>query len=512
MDVDAGFVGPEVALLSRSTSNISEQAYHRESNMTRLGTFLAYWLGCVVCMGGFLFGYDSGIIGGVLTLASFENDFCYTKKEATRNSSLAVGLQQLGACLACFAIWPVTHRFGRKLALVICSTIFIIGAIIQTINTHSFSAFLAARFIAGIGIGGSSVVVPMFSSEMAPKQLRGQIGSFYQLFYTLGIFTSYWIDYGVGKNISTSEAKQWQIPVGIQILPAAFLGLGMFTLKESVRWLTLKGRHTEACEFLQWIRADSGPDAQLEMDEIRLGIETELREKEGLQLKELYTKPDNLKRTFTAAVVFIAQQSTGATAFATNGPQYFKLLVGTIFGAIKVAACLTFVLFVAERVNRKIVLTLGALFMAACQTSTAAVVRSKPPPGDATVTSSGIATVALIYLFIIAYNFSWGPLPWPYISETFPTRIREPEIGIAVSSQWLWNFVYSNMGWGTFLFWGIADLFIAGGAWFFLDETRGRSLEDITHTTDRVKSFGENPRDEGDETSHVGKGRDVEIR
>jgi sugar porter (SP) family MFS transporter len=344
-----------------------------------------------------------------------------------------------------------------------------------------------------------------------------------------GIFTSYWIDYGVGKSIPTSEAKQWQIPIGIQILPAALLGLGMFTLKESVRWLTLKGRHQEAWESLQWIRADSGPSAQLEMDEIRFGVETELREKEGFQFSELYTKPDNLKRTITAAIVFIAQQSTGATAFATYGPQYFKLLVGSkgnddllltaIFGAIKVAACLTFVIFVAERVNRKIVLTLGALVMAACQISTAAVVRSKPPPGDATVTSSGIATVALIYLFVIAYNFSWGPLPWPYISEIFPTRIREPGIGIAVSSQWLWNFVYSistpymikNLGWGTFLFWGIADLVIAGGAWFFLDETRGRSLEEITHTTDGVKSFSED-LGYADEQRSGGKGPGVEVR
>jgi sugar porter (SP) family MFS transporter len=343
-----------------------------------------------------------------------------------------------------------------------------------------------------------------------------------------GIFTSYWIDYGVGKNISTSEAKQWQIPIGIQILPAALLGLGMFTLKESVRWLALKGRHQEAWESLQWIRADSGPDAQLEMDEIRFGVETELREKEGFQFSELYTKSDNLKRTITAAVVFIAQQSTGATAFATYGPQYFKLLVGSkgnndllltaIFGAIKVAACLTFVIFVAERVNRKHILTLGALVMSACQISTAAVVRSKPPPGDATVTSSGIATVALIYLFVIAYNFSWGPLPWPYISETFPTRIREPGIGIAVSSQWLFNFVYSvstpymikNMGWATFLFWGIADLIIAMGAWFLLDETRGRSLEEITHTIDGIKSFGEEQRYEGD--GNGGKGPGVEIR
>jgi hypothetical protein len=108
---------------------------------------------------------------------------------------------------------------------------------------------------------------------------------------------------------------------------------------------------------------------------------------------------------------------------------------------------------------------------------------------------------------------------WPYISETFPTRIREPGIGIAVSSQWLFNFVYSvstpymikNMGWATFLFWGIADLVIALGAWFLLDETRGKSLEEITHTIDGVKSFGEEQSYE-DEQRNGGMKPGVEIR
>lgn len=235
--------------------------------------------------GGFLFGYDSGIIGGVLTLKSFETDFRYGTKQATRNSSLAVSLQTLGAFVACFAIWPITHRLGRRLALIICSIIFCIGVIIQTINTHSFAAFLVGRVIAGIGLGGSSVVVPMFNSEMSPKQIRGQVGSFFQLFYTFGIFTSYWIDYGVSKDIPITASRQWQIPVGLQIVPAALLGLGMLTLKESVRWLTVKGRHDEAWESLKWIRADDGPETQLEMDEIRAGVENEERAREGFQLK-----------------------------------------------------------------------------------------------------------------------------------------------------------------------------------------------------------------------------------
>ena len=200
-------------------------------------------------------------------------------------AALAVGLQQLGAFVACFAIWPVTHKLGRKYAIVICSLIFIVGALIQTINTHSTTAFFIGRVIAGIGLGGSSVVVPMFSSEMTPKQIRGQVGSFYQLMFTLGIFTSYWTDWGVARDISDTESIQWQIPIGLQILFAGLLGIGTLSLKESVRWLTQKGRHDEAWTSLKWIRASEDGDVHLEMEEIRLGVEMEAHAKEGFQLK-----------------------------------------------------------------------------------------------------------------------------------------------------------------------------------------------------------------------------------
>lgn len=151
---------------------------------TPLGRIRAYWLGSVVCIGGFLFGYDSGIVGGVLTLKSFERDYGYTSADATRTNSLAVGLQQLGAFVACFIAWPITNYLGRRKSLMISSLVFCIGAIIQTINTHSLAAFYVARVIAGFGLGTATVVVPMFSSEMTPASIRGQVGSFFQLFYT----------------------------------------------------------------------------------------------------------------------------------------------------------------------------------------------------------------------------------------------------------------------------------------------------------------------------------------
>ena len=255
------------------------------------------------------------MLGGVLTLSSFEKDFRYTPKEATRVSSLSVSLQQLGAFVACFAIWPITHRYGRRPAIALSSLLFCIGALMQTINTHHIQVFYAFRVVAGLGLGASTVVVPMYSSEMSPRQLRGQIGSFFQLFYTFGVFTSYWVDYGVERDIHHAEAKQWQIPVGLQLIPAALLGLSMFTLKESVRWLTLQGCHEEAWTSLRWIRASDGPLVEDEMREIRAAVVHDQAAKEGFRLKELVTVPSYFKLVLSAAIVFCAQQSTGATAF-----------------------------------------------------------------------------------------------------------------------------------------------------------------------------------------------------
>ncbi|KAK5108276.1 hypothetical protein LTR62_008591 [Meristemomyces frigidus] len=476
-------------------------------NMTRLGMLRAYYLGAIACIGGFLFGYDSGIIGGVLTFQSFEHDFGIAANNDTKFSSLAVALQQLGAFVACFAIWPVTRRYGRRYAIAICSLIFCVGAALQTANTHSVSVFCLGRVIAGIGLGGSSVVVPMFSGEMTPKEIRGQIGSFYQLMFTLGIFTSYWIDYGVARNFTKDDSRMWQIPVGLQLLWAGLLGIGVFTVKESARWLMACGRTEEAWDSLKWVRADDGPATQAEFVEIRTAIEMEDHAREGFRVTEM-VQGQNLRRTTTGIAVFSAQQATGATAFAYYGPQYFKLLVGNkgdsdllltaIFGAVKVAACLTFVLFVADRFGRRTVFAAGAIFMAICQISTAIVLHTHPAPANAQVTSSGIVTIALIYLFVIAYNFSWGPLPWPYVAEIFPPRTRALGTAIGVASQWLFNFVFSlttpymitNLGWGTFLLWGIFDICIAVFAWFALLETQGQSLEEISQVTPHRSNTG----------------------
>jgi len=311
-------------------------------------------------------------------------------------------------------------------------------------DSHHLSVFYVGRVIAGLGLGGATVVVPMYNAEMTPASIRGRVGCFFQWFYTIGILVSYWTAYGVSKHLGRAGAAQWQIPIALQLVPAAVLGFGVLTLKESTRWCTQRGRHQEAWESLVWIRASDAPYVQKEMAEIRSGVELEQRETEGLRFKEL-TQGRNLKLLAVSSYVFTAQQSTGATAFAYYAPSYFKLLINGdvnknllvtgIFGAVKVIACGFFVFVLSERVGRKTALVWGAAFMAICHITCAIIVKEIPPPSG-NVTSSGIATVALIYLFVIFYNMSWGALPWPLVSELMPMRIREPGVAVGVASQW----------------------------------------------------------------------------
>lgn len=140
----------------------------------------------------FLFAYDTGIVGGVLTLAAFQSDFHYTKADAKNINSTAVSILQAGAFFGCFLIWPITARFGRRWSIVGSSCVFMAGTILQVVNTGSIGCFYAGRVIAGFGVGAATVLVPMMSAEMAPASIRGQLGSCFQLFFASGVCVSYW--------------------------------------------------------------------------------------------------------------------------------------------------------------------------------------------------------------------------------------------------------------------------------------------------------------------------------
>ena len=414
----------------------------------------------------------------------------------TRVTSLVVGLQQAGALFGALACAPLTDRIGRKYAIQLSCLVFIIGAILEIIPSHSLDLFYAARVIAGVGLGSMYTIVPMYSAEMAPKEIRGRLGGCLQWMFTWGVLTSYWVDYGVKKGLSPIPA-QWQIPLGLQMVPAGILGLGLFTQKESIRWLVKKGREEDAWKALSWLRADDSPRVRAEFEEIVQGIHHESHVMEGFKVRELW-EPANRTRVFIAFNICAAQQFTGATALAYFGPQFFKLITGpgdrnllitALFGVIKVIACGIFIVFFSERFGRKKVLMGGAIGMGTCMIITSVLVKVKPPPGGGQVTGAGVATVALIFLNIAIYNFSWGPVPYPYMAEIFPSRIRASGVSVGMGAQWLFNFMFSlvtpymiqSMGWGTFLFFAACDIVMATWVFFVLKETRGKSIEEMEH-------------------------------
>jgi len=459
-----------------------------------LGLVRATYLVALCCIGSFLFSYDTGIIGGILTLKAFENDFGYSKANATKVNSNAVSVLQAGAFFGCIFIWPITARFGRRWSIILSSFIFCIGAILQVINTHSLPCFYVGRVISGLGVGAATVLIPMFSAEMAPKSIRGRLGSFFQLFFAAGVCVSYWVDYAVEKGIPSST-KQWQVPIGLQLVPGGLLGLGMFLIPESVRWLAKRGRNEEALRNLIWVRGgDDDLAVREEFAEIQAGIEEEIRATEGLTMKELML-PSIRYRLFIAFTMQMCQQFTGNTSLAYYAPQIFAsvgagqsaLLISGFFGVIKVVSVATFLLFLVERVGRRWSFIFGAFAMGSFMLIIACIDATHPAHGTGNPTPSAIASVIMIYFEAASFNLSWGPLAWLYLGEIFPNRIREPGIALGAATQWLFNFVFSqitphalaNIGWKTFLMFCVFNYAIVVYAWFFLKETKGKSLEEM---------------------------------
>ncbi|KPM38817.1 hypothetical protein AK830_g7752 [Neonectria ditissima] len=463
--------------------------------MSRLGTFRASYLVALSCIGSFLFAYDTGIVGGVLSLESFQRDMGMTAATKSTVSSNSASLLQAGAFFACFFVWPFTAKYGRRWSIILASFIFNIGAILQLFfPNNSVGTWYAGRTIAGVGVGIATVIIPMYSSEMAPKEIRGRLGSMFQFFFTLGVFTSYWIDYAVAKHME-STTTQWRIPVGLQLIPGGFLGLGMLLTKESTRWLAKVGRNEEALESLVWVRGGVlTAEVQAEMDEILAGIAEEEHATEGVTWKE-YLLPANRWRMFLVITLQIGVQLTGNTSLAYFSPQIFNavgagqnaFLFSGFFGLVKVVSCFFFLMFLVERVGRRGSLIGGSFLMGVYMLIVAIITATHPPDPNASISPASVASLTMIYLEAMTYNISWGPVPWLYMSEIFPTRIREGGIAVGTATQWLWNFAFSqitphaidNLGWKTFLMFSIFNFALVVYSFLVIKETKGRSLEEM---------------------------------
>ncbi|KAG6906393.1 hypothetical protein DXG01_014159 [Tephrocybe rancida] len=472
-----------------------------------------YYLAFIVYWGIVLFGYDTGIAGGVVSQQYFRQEFGLLNADGTPNkkrtnevSSNVVSVLQAGAFFGALGSAPVSSKIGRKWTLVAFTLVFSLGAILTTVakdKTHGLKLIYAGRVISGLGVGGISAVAPAFVSECSPKEVRGRITGLFQIMVAIGVMLSYFINFGIGLHIHTGP-NVWRIPFGFQLVPAGIMLFGLLTVKarhESPRWLASVGRTDEAVRNLAYLRRlpEDSHEVAHEIAEIETQIEEERAAREGLGLKEAFFGKGNFIRFVIAFVIFLLQQWGGQNSVGYYAPQIFtsigyvgtknSLLASGIYGVVKVAATAIFVFFFVETLGRRLSLIISSVGMGTLFFIIGALLKTHPPPTVAAADPppASKAMAAMLYIYVCFYSMGWGPLPWVYVSDIFPTRTRHYGLATASASQWLWNFVVSkvtpdmisDLGYKIFLMFGTVNIGAMAVFAFFLPETKGRSLEDM---------------------------------
>ncbi|KAI7270227.1 general substrate transporter [Hortaea werneckii] len=455
-------------------------------------------------MGALLFGFDTGVMGSVLAMDGFKTDFGlpvgstgFADEKNAQVSSNVVSLLTAGSFFGAIFGAFINERIGRRFTMMVFALVFLVGAAMQTGSPGIIGLIYAGRVIAGLGIGGMSAVMSVYVSENAPAKYRGGIAGLFQEFLVLGSTFAYWLDYGVNLHIPTST-RQWRIPVSIQLIPGGLMLIGLFFLKESPRWLTKKDRHEEAVAALSHVRAAPVDSDEVvhEIGEIRASCEEEKRASVGMTWKECL-KPGARKRFILAFVLMVCQQFSGTNSIGYYAPQIFQtvglsaadssLFATGIYGTVKVVATGIFLIVGIDRFGRKKSLVFGAAWMMSMMFIIGAVLTTHPPENTDGVSQASIAMVAMIYLYVIGYSASWGPTPWVFVSEIFPTRLRGYGVGLAAATQWLFNFIITkitpeavnNIGWKTFIMFGVFCFSNGVFVFLFIPETKQMTLEEI---------------------------------
>ncbi|KAF8592722.1 hypothetical protein K439DRAFT_32125 [Ramaria rubella] len=456
-----------------------------------------YLLTLVAYLGAFIFGYDTGVAGGVLQMKGFQQDFglaIMSPSDLTSVTAHVVSILQGGCFFGALLGAPLSEWIGRRKALLVVSIVFLAGAALQVAGRGNISFIYGGRFLAGLGVGAMSMLGPTYVAEVAPKEVRGRVTGLFQVCLTVGTAISYWIVYGANIHFGSST-RQWRIPMAFQIVPVGVMFILLQFCRESPRWLARHNQEELSLTNLAWFR-------KLPIDDPRVGYEfTEIlatvkEERESRGALRECLKRGHWIRFAIAFVMFTLQQWSGQNSIGYYAPQVFTsiglgstnttLFASGIYGLVKVIATTIFLFVGIEQIGRKKSLMAGAFLMALFFFILGALFKTHPPQTTAPhVSRASIAMAVMIYLYVIPYCFSWGPVPWVYCSEIFSNHLRAYGVAWAAATQWLWNFVVSYVtplleerlpNGGVFFFFASINIILCMYA-FILPETRGLSLE-----------------------------------
>ena len=423
----------------------------------------------VAALGGLLFGFDTAVISGTTSALSQT----YQLSPALLGITVASALWGtiVGAMLAGFP----GERFGRRDSLRVMAILYFISAIGCALAWNWY-ALVTFRFIGGLGIGGSSVLGPMYIAEIAPAKARGRLVGFFQFNVVLGILLAYLSNYLIGRM--DLAAAEWRWELGVAAAPAALFFLMLFTIPRSPRWLVTKGRLDEARSILKMI-GEENYDRELQ------DIVDSIHVERGQQPERLFSRRYMLP-IFLAVTIGMFNQLSGINAilyylndiFARAG---FSKVSGNVQAVAVGATNLIFTMIgmsVIDRIGRKTLLLIGSLGTAACLA------------GVSVIFFSGRHENLLVWLLICYIAFfavSQGAVIWVYISEVFPNSVRAKGQSLGSFSHWFMNALISGIfplmaassGAYPFVFFSLMMVLQFFVVLFVYPETKGISLEEM---------------------------------
>lgn len=431
----------------------------------------------VAALGGFLFGFDTAVISGTTHwLESYFN-----LNNATLGFTVASAI--LGTVAGAVVVGRPSDRFGRRQVLFVLALLYL-GSAIGSALAQDWYMFLIYRFLGGIGVGGSSVVAPIYIAEITPARKRGRMVAIVQFNVVTGMLIAYLSNYLISTlNLGDVE---WRWMLGVEALPAFLFFVLLFFIPRSPRWLVAKDRIEQAVGVLRKCGTDTG-SVEEEIEEIKLSLEQEA----GQRTEKLFTRKYR-KPILLAVAIAIFNQLSGINALLYYAPHVFKMAgAGTSSALLQsVAIGGTFVIFtmlalsVIDRIGRRKLMIFGSVGYIISLGVTAWAFYTYGTDFDE---AGGTVVLISILVFMASHSFGQGTVIWVFISEVFPNRVRARGQALGSFTHWFmaavisWTFpVIADISGGhTFAFYTICMVGQLLWVLLIMPETKGLTLESI---------------------------------
>jgi SP family arabinose:H+ symporter-like MFS transporter len=474
--------------MAASAGNEQQNEESVLSGLDSAATTSFYWyLAVLACVGGFLFGYDTSVIGSVLVFLPYHLGSFAT--------GYLVAGASLGAAVGALGAGFFTDRYGRKFLLITDTAIFALGAILSALTINA-GMLLTSRTLIGVAVGADSAIATAYIAELAPAGKRGQLSIIQQWMITVGIFVSYLVALLILKVAPKSAyGADWRIILGLGAVPALLALVLRTRMPESPRWLMLQGRYADTRKALRKLGIDVSEE-QVRRSAEQLAA-TETKERQQYKSKSKWT-PGVKRALIVVCVFFFFQQITGINIPFYYGPQLLAgLFQGTTSGALsaavsglEAAAILGAVNVIATYFGFRWIDKIGRRPLALAGYAGMAVFIVVAALGVAFLTGTPKIILVMVgfSFFITSFAIGVGGTGWLIQGEVFPTSVRGRGAAIAASVDWLANFAIIEifptlhkaigLAWVMVLFAGFAVVAIAFVA-RFLPETKGLALEEV---------------------------------